>query len=85
MEPTDLAVAEPEHAKALGRWPRVSARVVVRIVKRPVGLDDQPMPETHEIDHVGPNRHLPPKFQVGMSPVAKQLPEELLDGGSRTP
>ena len=52
--PKILLVWEAQDAEAAGREPGVARRVMVRVVQRAVGLDDEAVFEADEIEDVGP-------------------------------
>jgi hypothetical protein len=47
-------------------------------MKRPVRLDDQPMPQAYEVSDVTPDRQLAAELQAVQTAVSQQPPQQLL-------
>lgn len=70
--PFNVGVSEPQDSEILHPKPSIAGGVIV--MKRPVRLDDQPMPEAEEVDDVSADWDLPAKFQAGQPSVSQQVP-----------
>ena len=70
----ELGVGEAQYAEALALQPSIPSGIALRIVERPIRLDDQPMPQAYEVRDVPADRNLAPELQPAEPSVAQDVP-----------
>src|SRR5579859_834572 len=71
----DFLIAEPQHPETLHQEPGVAYRVTFRIVERPIGFHDEPMPKAEKVEDVGAHRDLAAEFQAAELALAQSVPQ----------
>lgn len=81
----DPIVGKPQHTKTLARQPLVPLRVMIRIVEGTIRLDDQPVFQASEVDHIASKRDLATELQSFQTTVSQQLPKASFRFGAPPP
>jgi hypothetical protein len=72
----DVVVPEAADAEALRRQPGIAFRVIgIFGMLATIGLDDQPLGRTDEIDDVASDLNLPTELETAKATVPKQVPK----------
>jgi len=79
----DHGVGESENAETLALQPSIAHCIVLFIMKRTIGLNDQPMSVANEVGHETTDRRLSPKLQPLKPATSQKLPKLRLIRGRR--